>query len=97
MAPISNGGKAHRVLQFKSLSLSPHSISKPHLSINPLALFVPSPGFLAFAENTMHRTSLVVQWLKICLPVQGTIPGLGGSHMLLGQLGLCTATTEPEL
>ena len=82
MAPISNRGKAHRVLQFKSLSLSPHSISKPHLSIYPLAPFILSPGFLAFPENSRHRTALVVQWLRICLPVWGTVPGLGGPHML---------------
>ena len=29
------------------------------------------------------RAPLVVQWLRICLPVQGT-PGLGGSHMPQG-------------
>ena len=41
--------------------------------------------------------SLVVQWLRIWLPVQGTpvrIPGLGESHMPLST-SPCAATLEP--
>ena len=54
MAPISNRGKAHRVLQFKSLCLSPHSLFLSLISrftpllpsFSPLAflLFLKTPG-----------------------------------------------------
>ena len=46
------------------------------------------------------NTSLVVQWLRICLLVQGTrVQSLvwGRSHTSQGQLSLCAPTTEPVL
>lgn len=46
------------------------------------------------------RTSLVVQWIGIHLPMQGTssIPGLGRSHGdATEQLSLCATTTEAVL
>ena len=42
-------------------------------------------------------TSLVVQWLRICLLMQqtmGLIPGLGGFHMPKTVKSPCTTTTE---
>ena len=43
--------------------------------------------------------SLVAQWSRICLPVQG--PGFdpcpGNSALAMGQLSPCTATVEPVL
>ena len=37
----------------------------------------------------------MVQWLRICLQMQGSIPGLGIEITLaLGQQGLCDAITE---
>ena len=40
----------------------------------------------AAGRKCAQRTSLVVPWLRICLPMQGTgsIPGLGRSHMSWG-------------
>ena len=32
-------------------------------------------------EQYVRGTSLVVQWKRICLPMQGSIPGLGKFHM----------------
>ena len=42
--------------------------------------------------------SLVVQWLRICLPMQGHRfdPCSGKIPQASGQLGLCAATAEPE-
>ena len=42
-----------------------------------------------------YRTSPVVQWLRICLPMQGT--RTGKIPQAPGQLNLCTATTGPVL
>ena len=44
-----------------------------------------------------HRTSLVVQWLRIRLPMQGTWVQSRGTSIphAMGQLSLCTTTTEP--
>ena len=45
-------------------------------------------------------TSLVVQWLIICLPMQwimGSIPGRGTKTLhALGQLSPCTAMGDPK-
>ena len=47
------------------------------------------------------RTSLVVQWLRICLPMQGTqVQSLVREHAsghATGQLSLCNTTKEPVL
>ena len=41
-------------------------------------------------------TSLVVQWLRICLAMQGLIPGQGTKILCaLGQLSPSVTTTEP--
>ena len=44
------------------------------------------------------RTSLVVQWLRVCLPVQGVWEDSwsGKIPRAAGQLSLCAATTEPS-
>ena len=43
-------------------------------------------GFCPLFEDTLSfikksGASLVAQWLRICLPMQGSSPGLGRSHM----------------
>ena len=47
----------------------------------------------------MAGTSLVVQWVRIHLPLQGTRfnPQYGKIPHAIEQLNQCTATTEPEL
>ena len=51
-------------------------------------------------KNQMPRTSLVAQWLRIHLPVQGTwVQSLGPRAKILyasGQLSPCVSTTEPS-
>ena len=44
-----------------------------------------------------YRTSLVVQWVRICLPVQDTqVQSLDWEYpRALEQLSLCSTTTEP--
>ena len=44
-------------------------------------------------------TSLVVQWLRTCLPMQGTwVQSLAQKILLdIGQRGPCALTTEPTL
>ena len=64
------------------------------LEVFTVATFFPgyvilSPGFLGYQGDSeapcrsMGGTSLVVWWLRICLPMQGmdSIPCVGGSHM----------------
>ena len=41
------------------------------------------------------KVSLVVQWLRIHLPVQGFDPWSGKIPHAKGQLNPCTTTTEP--
>ena len=47
--------------------------------------------------RTEPWTSLVVQWLRIHLPMQGTCVWSLEIHTPWGQLGPCTTTTAPEL
>ena len=49
--------------------------------------------------ETYSGTSLVVQWLRICLPVQGHgfSSRSGEMPQAAGQLSLCANTTEPAL
>ena len=67
-------------------------------------------GAIAFSHNILNslfkglskmnaRTSLVVQWLKICLPMQGTWvwPWTGKFQHAPVQLGPWTTTAEPGL
>ena len=48
-------------------------------------------------RNKQGGTSLVVQWLRICLPMQGTRfdPWSGKIPPALGQLSMCATTPEP--
>ena len=50
-------------------------------------------------KNHMIGTSLVVQWLRICLPMQGhgLKPWSGKSPHAMEELSPCTTTTEPAL
>ena len=44
-----------------------------------------------------YRASLVAQWLRICLPVQGTLTCPGKIPHAEEQLSPCATTTEPAL
>ena len=48
-------------------------------------------------KNSFAGTSLVAQWLRICLPMQGTQfkPWSGKISHAAEQLSLCATTTEP--
>ena len=52
-------------------------------------------------QKKVFRSSLVVQWIRICLPTQGTqVRSLVGEDVTcLGELSLCNiaTTTEPVL
>ena len=51
------------------------------------------------AKLNRQGTSLVVQWLRICLPVQGRgfDPWSGRIPHAAEQLSLCATSTEPAL
>ena len=58
-----------------------------------------SLSLFEYVENKIFswQSSLVVQWLRICLPMQGREfdPWSGKIPHASGQLNLCAATTEP--
>ena len=48
-------------------------------------------------KGMKYQNSLVVQWIGICLSIQGSsIPGLGRSHMLRTDMP-CATAAELEL
>ena len=47
-------------------------------------------------NNYIYGTSLVTQWLGILLPVQGTSPGLGRSHMPRGSWARAPQLLSPR-
>ena len=70
-----------------SLSLKPTMAkTKPRPNLQCCRRARTCISFLVSFKNTPHKTSLVVQWLRICFAMQGTwVPSLVGelrSHML---------------
>ena len=75
----------------------PHPTPIPQsLGAADVKTWLPPTGSLSCCEDKPRsRTSLVVRWLRICLPMQGntgSIPGLGRSHVPQGN-----ETCAPQL